>query len=155
MRRIMLAIATISAVMFVNSARGSDDNIRFGAKSFYDPSTDSQVQVSGTLKGEDIPTETNNSYLIWCLKDQKNCLIAWVEDSGKHYVGNIEAYYIPITEWHRDTVTAADPGFGCWKTTITINRKTKEVLWIEEPINRSKDFCQKERGNSVKKWAIE
>jgi hypothetical protein len=44
--------------------------------------------------------------------------------------------------------------WNCWKTTITLTRKTQTALWVQEPINRSRAQCQKMDG-SVKTYTIE
>jgi hypothetical protein len=152
MLRIKFVIATIFLVMLVTGTRGSDNDFIFERQPFSDSAT--SVVLHGNLKGADVPFK-NNSYLVWCLKDQGNCLVASVQQIDERLVGGIDAYYLPVTEWGLESIVAADAGLGCWKTTITISRKTKKALWIEEPVNRSKDFCKEGKENSVKKWTID
>ena len=58
-------------------------------------------------------------------------------------------------------VAGFESQFSCVKTTITIERSTKEVLWVEEPVNQSLPLCKdaenkiRRRGDEVPTSAIE
>jgi hypothetical protein len=154
MRRMMIVMGAISAAVCINNAWGSDDDILFAEKNFFDSGY--SVGISGTLTGGDLGYK-NNTYSINCIEDRKECLIASIEQIGERQIGRLDyAYTIPITKWGADEVVATDESsdWSCWKTTITINRKTQTGLWVEEPINRSRSQCQK-ADDKVRKHSIE
>lgn len=154
MRQIILIIGTLSAAMFVSNARGSDDDILFSNKNFTD--LGDSIGISGTLTGDGLAYK-NNTYSIFCLKDRQECLIASIEQIGDRQIGRLDyAYSIPIAKWGADEVVAVQEtsDLVCWKTTITITRKTETTLWVEEPINRSRSGCQK-ADDKIKRYAID
>jgi len=154
MRRIILVMGTISAAACVNNAWGSDDDIIFDNKHFHDFGY--SIGISGTLTGDGLAYK-NNTYSSFCVKDRQECLIASIEQIGERQVGRLDyAYSIPIIQWNADEVIATQEAsdWSCWKTTITITRKTETVLWVEEPINRSRSQCQISDG-TVKTYTIE
>ena len=60
-----------------------------------------------------------------------------------------------ICKWTPQEVVAGDDGsFGCFKTTITIDRRSEDGLWVEEPLNRTHVMCAKS-DNKVRKPTIE
>lgn len=154
MRRIILVMGTISAAVCVNNAWASDDDIIFDNKHFHD--LGDSIGISGTLTGDGLAYK-NNTYSIFCVKDRQECFIASIEQIGERLVGRLDyAYSIPITKWNADEVVATQEAsdLSCWKTTITLTRKTQTALWVEEPINRSLAQCQKLDGK-VKYYTIE
>jgi hypothetical protein len=44
--------------------------------------------------------------------------------------------------------------FGCLRVTITIDRKTEALLWVEEPIHQTKPSC-KNVDSTLRKYSIE
>jgi hypothetical protein len=60
-------------------------------------------------------------------------------------------WWFEVLEWTPYEVVAGDDGSdGCVKATITISRKTKELLWVEEPVNQTRPFCKDERHSNQK-----
>ncbi len=53
-----------------------------------------------------------------------------------------------------DVVAGFESQFSCLKTTITIERSTEEVLWVEEPVNQTLPLC-KDAENKIRKYTIE
>jgi hypothetical protein len=59
-------------------------------------------------------------------------------------------------KWEALEIVATDePGaFGCVKITITIDRKQRSLLWLEEPANQNLAIC-KETDANIHKYTIE
>lgn len=139
------AMALGSVMLFVNSARCAEGDIIFDSKSFADNGL--AVGISGTLTGDGVLFK-NNTYSIWCIKDRRECLIATIAQmsgSGNH-IGRLDyPYTMPITKWTASEVVAADDpsDWSCFKTTITIERKSETALWVQEPINQANPACLK------------
>jgi hypothetical protein len=66
----------------------------------------------------------------------------------------------PIRKWNEYEVIASDDAYEgptawqCQKTTITISRKTKTALLVEEPINQTRPACAK-ADTQLHKYTIE
>jgi hypothetical protein len=128
-------------------------SIVFAQKSYYE--TPALVTVSGTLKGDGM-AYPNNTYSIACFQDRKECWLTSVEAIGGQQVGRMDApYEYEIRKWSPSEVVAGDDGtFGCFKTTITIERRSQQVLWVEEPVNQTQVMCAKSE-NKIKKYTLE
>ncbi len=68
--------------------------------------------------------------------------MAYVEQIGRDQIGRMQnpAAY-PIVKMNQYEVVAQEeaPLFGCFRVTITIDRKAEQLLWLEEPsIKRSR-----------------
>jgi hypothetical protein len=128
-------------------------DIVFPQKFFYD--TDKFVAMSGTLTGKGLGYP-NNTYSIGCYQDTKECWYTYVDAIGANLIGRMDApSAYEIRSWTTNEIVAGDDApFGCFKTTITIARKTQQLLWIEEPVNQTKPFC-KDSSNEVRKYSIE
>ena len=61
--------------------------------------------------------------------------------------------FYPIISWTDNEVAAQDDGM-CSRTTIRITRKSRTVLWVQEPINQTQTWCAKSE-TRVLKWTIE
>jgi hypothetical protein len=134
--------------------------IAFSSKGFIDVQVpngdDSYITVNGTMAGDN-EAYPNSTYGIRCFKNQKLCWIAFVEqiaDQPKLAVSHMNGpYAVTVVEWTPYEVVAGDDGSdGCVKTTITISRKTKELLWVEEPVNQTQPFCKDEDTKIRKRW---
>lgn len=127
--------------------------IIFAPKNYYD--TEAAVLVSGTLTGPG-QAYPNNTYSIACYRDMKECWMTYVSAIGGLQIGRMDApSAYDIKSWTANEIEAAyDAPFGCYKTTITIERSTKQLLWVEEPINQTKPFC-KNAENKIRKYTIE
>ncbi len=135
-----------------NKAAETDD-ITFAPKAFFD--NDASVNVSGTMSGDSL-AYPNNTFSIGCYKDQKLCWVTSVEQIGPKQIGRMDApYSFAVLKWSPYEVVAVDDGStNCFKTTITISRRSKEALWVDEPINQTQPFCKNaERG--IRKRSIE
>lgn len=127
--------------------------IVFPQKNYYD--SEAMVAVSGTLTGPGM-AYPNNTYSIGCYRDLKECWLTYVDAIGGLLIGRMDApSAYDIKSWTANEIVAGyDAPFGCYKTTITIERATKEVLWVEEPVNQTKPFC-KDTENKIRKFSIE
>ncbi|MDB5608696.1 MAG: hypothetical protein JWP25_5596 [Bradyrhizobium sp.] len=142
---IALAMALGSVISCVNSARCADGDIIFDSKNFADNGL--AVGITGTLTGDGVLFK-NNTYSIWCIKDREECLIATIAQmsGGGNHIGRLDyPYSMPITKWTVSEVVASDDPseWSCFKTTITIERKSETALWVQEPINQAKPACLK------------
>ena len=65
-------------------------------------------------------------------------------------------YEVPIVKWNDYEVVAQDevPLFGCFRTTMTIDRKRQALLWVDEPVNQTKPSC-KDADTNIRKYSIE
>jgi hypothetical protein len=117
-------------------------SIVFAQKSYYE--TPAVVTISGTLTGEGLGYP-NNTYSIACFQDRKECWMTSVEAIGGLQIARMDSpYAYDIRKWSPYEVIAGDDGtFGCFKTTITIDRQSQQVLWVEEPVNQTQVMCAK------------
>lgn len=60
---------------------------------------------------------------------------------------------IPVIKWTPNEVVASDE-YMCAKVTITLDRKTGTLLWVETPINQTTNAC-KDADNTIRKATIE
>lgn len=119
-----------------DNGQESDQTIIFPNKSFL--SVPSYVEVKGTLTADWILYK-NNTYSIFCLPS--NCTVSYVEQIGPNQIGEINGPIVyPVVTWNNGTVVAEDNDL-CVRTTITIDRTSQTVAWIEVPINKGKEFC--------------
>jgi hypothetical protein len=142
----------------VAQSKPADVNeIAFSSKGFVDfDGYDPYITVNGTMAGDN-EAYPNNTYGIRCFKKQMLCWIASVEQYADHpklAVSNMNGpYAVKVVEWIPDEVVAGDDGSdGCVKTTITISRKTKELLWVDEPVNQTQPFCKDADTKIRKRW---
>jgi hypothetical protein len=128
-------------------------SIVFAEKLYYE--TPALVTVSGTLTGEGM-AYPNNTYSIACFQDRKECWMTSVQAIGGQLIGRMDApYEYGIRKWSPYEVVAGDDGsFGCFKTTITIDRQSEQILWVEEPVNQTQVMCAKSE-NKIRKYTIE
>jgi hypothetical protein len=89
--------------------------------------------VSRTMTGEG-QAYPNNSYSIGCFKDRSECWLKSIQQIGNRLVSQIDTpYQYEIQKWTEHEIVAGDDGtFGCYRITITIDRQSKEALWVEE-----------------------
>jgi hypothetical protein len=128
-------------------------SIVFADKFYYDGN--GVVSVSGTLTGDGIGYP-NNTCSMACFQDRKECWMTSVQAIGGLQIGRMDApYTYEIRTWSQYEVVAGDDGsFGCFKTTITIDRQLKKFLFVEEPVNQTKVMCAKSE-NKIRKYTIE
>jgi hypothetical protein len=126
-----------------------DEDIIFANKLFVN--TEAFVYVAGTLTGDWIGYK-NNTYSVLCVPQE--CMVAYAEQIGSRQVGRIDGPTVfPIVNWTADEVVASDNSL-CAKITITIDRRTKTLLWVETPINQTTIGC-KDADNAIRKATIE
>jgi hypothetical protein len=153
--------AFVGGIYWERQSRGEiDDQIIFWEKQFYDTGSNvayPMVIVSGTLTGDPELAQSNNTYVVSCHQSDLSCDVSHVEQIGPKQVGPID---IPqsysIKKWDQDEIVAYDEGTGisCVKTTITIERRAKTLLWVEEPINQARPMC-KYADTNIRKYTIE
>ncbi len=126
-----------------------DEDIIFSNKLFVN--TGASVYVAGTLTADWIGYK-NNTYSILCIPEE--CMVAYAEQIGPRQVGRIDGPTVfPVVNWTADEVVASDNSL-CVKITITIDRQTKTLLWVETPINQTTIAC-KDADNAIRKATIE
>jgi len=109
------------------------------------------VWVVGTLTGDWVAYK-NNTYTFLCLPEE--CWVANIEQVGPRKVSRIDGpTRYPVIRWTPDEVIASDNTL-CSKITITIGRKTQELLWVEMSINQATIQC-KNANNAIRKATIE
>ncbi|WP_426441467.1 hypothetical protein [Bradyrhizobium genosp. P] len=142
-------IVGAGSLLFLQARDKQPDDmaIMFAPKNFYD--SEAVVAVSGTLAGKGLGYP-NNTFSIACIKDRKECWTSSVQAIGAQQIGRMDApYEFEIRKWTPYEVVAVDDSaFGCFKTTITIERKTQNTLWVEEPINQSQPQCKSACGDN-------
>jgi hypothetical protein len=79
-----IALCAALAVLLVQEAAATSDDIVFAPKNFADQGE--FVGVSGTLTGADIAYK-NNTYAIACIKDRNECLVTSIEQIGPNQIG--------------------------------------------------------------------
>jgi hypothetical protein len=128
----------------------SDEDIVFSYKTFV--STQAYVAAKGTLSGDWIAYK-NNAYSILCIPTE--CIVADLEQIGANQVSDIDGPVVyPIKHWTPDAEVVAEDDALCARITITLDRKTKNVLWVETPINQSEPSC-KNVDNNIRKATLE
>ena len=139
---------------------GSDQQITFDRKAFWDSTqstgADQEVYVAGTLTGEGVGFP-NNSVSITCYKDRMECVTYQVWQIGQNQIGRLDVPSIyPVTRWDAFEIVATErpSPFGCSKTTISIERRSEIVLWVQEPVNQTSTLC-KDADTRILKWTIE
>lgn len=138
----------------MSNTKDTDEmSIVFAPKNYCD--TEQMVAISGTLTGPGM-AYPNNTYSIACYQEMKECWMTYVDAIGARQIGRMDApSAYDIRSWTKNEIIAGyDAPFGCFKTTITIARSSKELLWVEEPINQTKPFC-KDAKNEIRKFSIE
>ena len=137
---------------FVRSAptTAPDEDIVFSIKTFL--GTKDYVAAKGTLTADWIGYK-NNTYSILCLPT--DCVVASVEQIGPKQVSSIDGpISYPVIHWtENDEVVAQDDAL-CARITITLDRKTETVLWVETPINQTTVAC-KNADNDIHKASLE
>jgi len=126
-----------------------DEDIVFSRKLFVN--TKAFVYVAGTLTADWIAYK-NNTYSVLCVPQE--CMVAYAEQIGPRQVGRIDGPTVfPVVNWTADEVVASDNSL-CAKITITVDRRTKTLLWVETPINQTTIGC-KDADNAIRKATIE
>jgi hypothetical protein len=149
-----LALAWVIAPKFLQTQAAQqtkpDEDIVFPMKIFL--GTKDYVAAKGTLTANWIGYK-NNTYSILCTPDQ--CIVAEVEQIGPKQISSIDGPVVyPIKRWTNDDDVVAEDDALCSRITITLDRKTQTVLWVETPINQTAIAC-KNADDSVRKATLE
>jgi hypothetical protein len=155
------AVGAFGTVIYLETHKpAQDDQIIFAPKNFYDSKTvvgglGGFVSISGTLTGEG-GRLGNNTYGVSCSKEWKACFVAYVWQIGHNQIARIEDFSYPIVKWTEyEVVAQEEPSmFGCYRVTMTIDRKREALLWLQEPINQTKPNC-KDADTTIRKYSIE
>jgi hypothetical protein len=127
-----------------------DEDIVFPIKIFI--GTKAYVAAKGTITADWVGYK-NNTYSIFCLRDE--CIVANVEQIGHNQVSSIDGpTTYPVKEWTEDGQVVAQDDAFCSRITITLDRKTETVLWVETPINQTAIAC-KNADNTIRKATLE
>jgi hypothetical protein len=141
----------VSYLLFPAKPAGKyDETIVFPSKVFV--GTKAYVAAKGTIAADWVAYK-NNTYSILCLPDE--CIVASVEQIGPDQVGSIDGpTTYPVKRWtDADEVVAEDDSL-CARITITLDRRTQSVLWVETPINQTTIAC-KNADNNIRKATLE
>jgi hypothetical protein len=136
-----------------------DSEIVFAAKNFYDSGPNASYQMlvtSGTLTGPDL-AYPNNTRAISCMKQESICVVSSVEQIGRNQIGRLDGPWpYTVTKWDQQEIVAGDEAndINCSKLTITIERKSETVFWVEEPINQTRPMCKNSDPN-IRKYTLE
>jgi len=110
------------------------------------------VAAKGTMTADWVGYK-NNAYSILCLPNE--CTVASVEQIGPDQISSINGPTpYPIKSWTDDGAVVAEFVDPCVRTTITLDRQTEAVLWVETPINQSAMAC-KNADTSIRKATLE
>jgi hypothetical protein len=154
-------MAAFGGVIYLDKRKlSADDQLIFAPKNFYDSKEPAgefaAVYISGTLTGKNL-AYPNNTYAVSCYGTYKACFVAYVEQIGQDQIGRMQnpAAY-PIVKMNQYEVIAQEEAslFGCYRVTLTIDRKAEQLLWVEEPINQTKPNC-KDADTTTRKYSIE
>jgi hypothetical protein len=108
--------------------------------------------AKGTLSADWIAFK-NNTYSILCLRDE--CIVADVEQIGPKQINSIDGPLVySVKQWTDDGQVVAEDDAFCSRITITLDRKTETVLWVETPINQTTIAC-KNADNTMRKATLE
>ena len=137
-----IALAAFGCTLYGERER----QIVFAPKSFSDSARstgDGYVYAAGTLTGNGI-TFKNNTVAVACYRDRMECLTYSVEQRPNQVGSFTMTLRYPVTKWDAHEIIATeDTTFtDCRKTTITIERESETVLWVEEAINQSRAACK-------------
>jgi hypothetical protein len=136
-----------------------DDQIVFAGKAFYDSKQsgmDLLVAISGTLTGKGL-AYPNNTYAVSCDKEYKGCFVSVCPTDWAQPIGRMDfPLASPIVKWNDYEIVAQEElsPIGCSRVTLTIDRKSQALLWLEEPANQTKPNC-KDADTNVRKYSIE
>jgi hypothetical protein len=144
-----------------------DDQIMLAERNYYDSGDNSDypmVVMSGTLTDQagTPPGQRlaypNNTHAISCEKAQQACMVSSIEQIGPRQMGRMDGPWpYQIQKWDAYQIVAGDDGpsnLTCFKVTITIERKLKRLLWVQEPINQATPLCE-HASSTLSKYTLE
>jgi hypothetical protein len=85
----------------------------------------------------------------------EECIVASVNQIGPKQISAIDGPTVyPLKRWTDDDDVVAEDHTLCSRITITLDRKTESVLWVETPINQAALEC-KNADSNVRKATLE
>jgi hypothetical protein len=127
-----------------------DQDIVFPTKVFV--GAKKYVAAQGTLSA-DWMAYKNNTFSFYC--DQEACIVVSINQIGPKQIGSMNGPIVYTTKrWTEDDEVVAEDDGPCSRITITLDRKTESVLWVETPINQTALAC-KNVDDSVRKATLE
>jgi hypothetical protein len=127
-----------------------DEDIVFPTKMFL--GTKAYVAAKGTITADWVGYK-NNTYSILCFREE--CIVANVEQIGHNQLSSIDGpTTYPVKQWSEDGQIVAQDDALCSRITITLDRLTETVLWVETPINQTAIAC-KNADNTIRKATLE
>jgi hypothetical protein len=156
-----IAFVAVSILLFRESpwiASNENQDIVFGKKVYYDSGQttgDGFVYITGSLTGDGVAYK-NNTVMVACYKDRKECLFSSIGQIGHNQIGRLDwPTEYPITTWNPyEVIATGNYAVNCRKVTISVVRKTETAVWVEEPINQARAEC-KDANTKLYKWTIE
>jgi hypothetical protein len=128
----------------------ADQDILFPIKVFV--GTKKYVAAKGTLSA-DWMAHKNNTFSFYC--DHEECIVASISQIGPKLIGSMDGPSVYMTKrWTEDDEVVAEDDDLCSRITITLDRKTESVLWVETPINQATLEC-KNADSNVRKATLE
>ena len=114
-----------------------------------------QVRFGGSIAGDHVGYKTNH-YSAVCSRDTMRCETVSFEQIGANQIGDVTLYAIPIVSWTTGLIVAREPddGISCARVTLNIERTSREVEYVAEPVNQTKVTCAKAE-NKLYRWRIE
>ena len=127
--------------------------IVFPDKLYTDIDATGFVFIRGRIAGGDLAYK-NNVRSITCTKDRNECVFYDVQEIGAN---QISIDYSPIsfqlTRWDQYEISGSYDEL-CIRSTVSIDRKNKTALIVEEPINQGSLDC-KDSPNKTTKYTLE
>ena len=154
---IFIACCTAALLWFVypqfvrsSPTTAPDEDIVFSEKIFLP--TKAYVAAKGTLSADWIGYK-NNTYSILCFPTE--CIVASAEQIGPRQVSSIDGPVVyPVIRWSENDEVVAQDDALCARITITLDRTSQTVLWVETPINQTTVAC-KSADNNIRKATLE
>jgi hypothetical protein len=150
---ILIALLTwLVAPQFTQHAQTTryDEDIVFPIKTFL--GTKTFVAAKGTISADWVGYK-NNTYSILCFPEE--CIVADIDQIGPKQVSSIDGpTTYPVKQWTEDGQVVAQDDAPCSRITITLDRSTETVLWVETPINQTAIAC-KNADNAIRKATLE
>jgi hypothetical protein len=110
------------------------------------------VAAKGTLVADWLAYK-NNNYSFRCVPEE--CIVASFEQIGNNQVSSVDGpVTYPVTRWSADGEVVAESDSLCSHITITLDRQTRSVLWVETPIHQTEIYCKRAYTN-IRKATLE
>jgi hypothetical protein len=135
-----LAFVGVSYLYIEQLRKPEPSGITFGEKFYYEDPDEDTVYVTGTMTGPGI-AYSNNTVGITCYQDRNYCSYTSVHPIEANHIWRMAPpSEYDIVKWDENEIIAEDQS-TCQKVTITIDRKARQVAWVEEPINQTAASC--------------